>query len=78
MYARVTQFQIDPSREAEVIATFDAVSSQVKALPGVISAFTSWRSEDGHGVTAALYESKRPQRRLRVRSRASGLSSAGL
>ena len=58
MYARVTQFQMDPAREAEAIATFDAVSGRVKALPGVISAYTSWRSEDGHGVTTAIYESQ--------------------
>ena len=57
MYGRVTRFQMDPKRAAEVVALLDGVSSRIKAIPGVISAYTCWRSEDGHGVTAAIYES---------------------
>ncbi len=58
MYARVTQYQIDPSREAEVVAKLDALSAQIKAVPGIVSAHSSWRSDDGHGVTIAIYESQ--------------------
>ena len=58
MYARVTQYQSDPNREAEVVALLESLSSQVKAIPGIVAAFSSWRSEDGHGVTTAIYESQ--------------------
>ena len=58
MYARITQYQSDPNREDEVLAKLDSLSSQVKAIPGIVAAYTSWRSEDGHGVTTAIYESQ--------------------
>ena len=56
MYARVTQYQTDPNREDEVLAKLDSLSSQIKAIPGIVAAYSSWRSEDGHGVTTAIYE----------------------
>ncbi len=58
MYARVTQYQMDPNREDEVLAKLDGLTSQIKAIPGIVAAYTSWRSEDGHGVTTAIYESQ--------------------
>ena len=36
----------------------DSLSSQIKAIPGIVAAYSSWRSEDGHGVTMAIYESQ--------------------
>ncbi len=58
MYARVTQYQMDPNREDEVLAKLDTFTSQIQALPGVVAAYVSWRSEDGQGVTTAIYESQ--------------------
>ena len=58
MYARITRFQMDPSREAEVVAQLDEVSVQLKAIPGMIAAYSAWRSADGQGVTTGIYESK--------------------
>lgn len=58
MYARVTQYRIDPSREAEVVAKLDALSARIKGVPGIVSAHSSWRSGDGQGVTMAIYESE--------------------
>ena len=58
MYARVTQYQMDPNREDDVLAKLDSLSSQIKAIPGIVAAYSSWRSEDGHGVTTAIYESQ--------------------
>ncbi len=58
MYARVTQYQMDPNREDEVLAKLDGFTSRIQAIPGVVAAYTSWRSEDGHGVTTAIYESQ--------------------
>ncbi len=58
MYARITHYQMDPSREDEVVAKLDSFTSQIQAMPGVVAAYSSWRSEDGHGVTTAIYESE--------------------
>ncbi len=58
MYARITQYEMDPNREDEVVAKLDSFTSMIQAIPGVVAAYTSWRSEDGHGVTTAIYESQ--------------------
>ena len=58
MYARVTQYQLDPNREAEAVAQIERVGSRLKAIPGIVSAYSSWRSEDGHGVSVGIYESQ--------------------
>jgi len=58
MYARITTCKTDPSRESEILEMIDDMSSQIKAIPGMIGAFTSWRSGDGVGVITAIYESQ--------------------
>lgn len=58
MYARVTSYRTDPSRESEVMAMIDDVAARVRAIPGVVAVYTSWRSADGAGVTMAIYESQ--------------------
>ena len=57
MYARVTQFQVDPSRLPELSAKIKKMGPLAKALPGMIDAYAAWRA-DGQGVIVAIYESK--------------------
>lgn len=58
MYARITTYNIDPSRESEVLEMLGDIDSQIKALPGIVVCLSSWRSEDGVGVMTAIYESQ--------------------
>jgi hypothetical protein len=57
MYARVTHFQVVPSKVAELSAKIEEMGPRAKALPGMIDAYAAWRP-DGQGVVVALYESK--------------------
>ena len=57
MYARITQFKVDPSRLAELSAKIKKMGPLAKALPGMVDAYAAWRP-DGQGVIVALYESK--------------------
>ena len=57
MYARVTSFQCDPSRIAEMETQVDAVSSEVATIPGIHTAYAAWR-DDGAGVVTAIYDSR--------------------
>jgi len=58
MYARITTYKIDTSRESEILEMLDDIASQIKALPGIVVCFSSWRSGDGVGVLTAIYESQ--------------------
>src|SRR5215813_3861457 len=49
MYARITQFKVDPSRLAELSAKIKDMGPLAKALPGMIDAYAAWRP-DGQGV----------------------------
>ncbi len=57
MYARITTYQCDPARLDDMTAKLDEIKAQVKAISGVIDAYSAWRA-DGNGVTAAIYESQ--------------------
>jgi hypothetical protein len=57
MFARITTYQADPARLDEMTARLDGLKPKVKALSGLVSAYTTWRS-DGQGVTVAIYESQ--------------------
>src|SRR5258707_15319164 len=57
MYARVTNFKVDPSRLPELSAKVKEMGPRAKALPGMVDAYAAWRA-DGQGVVVALYESK--------------------
>ena len=57
MYARITTYQANPDKMDEMVAKINEVKVQIKALSGVISSYTCWRS-DGHGATTAIYESQ--------------------
>ena len=46
MYARITTYKTDPSRESEILEMLDDIASQVKAIPGIVVCFSSWRSGD--------------------------------
>jgi quinol monooxygenase YgiN len=55
MYARVTNFQIDPSQVEAVTAAMEGIKPKIQTIPGIKSCLSSWR-EDGNGVTVAVYE----------------------
>jgi hypothetical protein len=55
MYARITTTQANPDRMDEMLGKIDEIKVQIKALPGIVSSYTFWRS-DGQGVTIAVYE----------------------
>ena len=57
MYARVTTYQVDPARIAELQAKLGELKPQVKSLPGVVNTYTAWRA-DGQGVVMAVFASK--------------------
>jgi hypothetical protein len=57
MYARVTNFKVDPSRLPELSAKITEMGPRAKALPGMVDAYAAWRA-DGQGVVVALYENK--------------------
>ena len=57
MYARITTYQANPDRQDEMVAKIGEVRAQIKALAGVVSSYTVWRS-DGQGVTTAIYENQ--------------------
>jgi quinol monooxygenase YgiN len=69
MYARVTTFKVDPSRLDELTAKITELSRLIKALPGMVDAYATWR-EDGQGVVIAIYQSREhadaAMRRLQV------------
>ncbi len=55
MYARVTSYQINPSRIVEMNAVLADLKRQYIALPGIKSYNTAWR-EDGHGMSMTIYD----------------------
>lgn len=57
MYARVTTYQADTSKLAEIEAKMDEVRRAVAKIDGIISTYTVWRA-DGRGVTMSIYESE--------------------
>ena len=57
MYARVTSFEVDPARRAELALKVEAMGPRAKALPGMIDAYVGWR-DDGQGVLVAVYRDK--------------------
>ena len=57
MYARITNFQGDPSKLDEMEAKIGEITGRVRALPGAKAVYAAWR-EDGAGVVTAIYESK--------------------
>ena len=69
MYARITNFHVDPSRLDELPAKIAKLSHLIKALPGMIDARAAWRS-DGQGVVVTIYQSREhadaAMRRLQV------------
>jgi hypothetical protein len=58
MYARVTSFQAAPDRLGELPEKIKKIQPALKALPGVVDIYLSWRS-DGQGVITAIYRSKK-------------------
>lgn len=54
MYARITTFQMDPSRIDDVTAMMSDIKGKVKAISGIVNTYTMWR-DDGAGVTTAIY-----------------------
>ena len=55
MYARVTSYQVDPSRIGEMNTVLADLKRQCMALPGIKSYNTVWR-EDGHGISMTIYD----------------------
>ena len=61
MYARITTYQANPERMDDMVAKINEVKTQIKALEGVVSSYTVWRS-DGQGVnTAASIVKPKPE-----------------
>ncbi|MGI9414224.1 MAG: hypothetical protein ACR2PM_11180, partial [Hyphomicrobiales bacterium] len=44
-------------RLAEMEAMLDDIKSQVKSVAGIVTVYSTWRS-DGQGVTTAIYENQ--------------------
>jgi hypothetical protein len=44
MYARVTNFKVDPSRLPELSAKIKEMGPRAKALPGMVDAYAAWRA----------------------------------
>ena len=57
MYARITSFNVDPSRLNELAAKIKEMQPAAKALPGIVDVYAAWRA-DGRGVVTAIYKSK--------------------
>lgn len=57
MYARVTTYQCDPTKLAEMAAQMPAVKRAVESIDGILSTYTVWRA-DGQGVTMSIYSSE--------------------
>ena len=55
MYARVTSYQVDPTRIEEMSSMLAELKGQIMSLPGIKSCNTVWR-EDGHGVSMSIYD----------------------
>ncbi len=55
MYARVTTYQIDPSRFDEMDELLDELKGKCKSLPGILVYNTVWR-KDGQGVSTTIYD----------------------
>jgi hypothetical protein len=77
MYARVTNFKVDPSRLSELSAKIEEMGPRAKVLPGMVDAYAAWRA-DGQGVVVALYESKEAADRAVARIQAIWGDLAGL
>ena len=57
MYARVTTFQADPAKIAELKAKMGDFKAGTKAMKGVINTYVAWRA-DGMGVVTAIFADK--------------------
>jgi hypothetical protein len=57
MYARVSNYQFDPSQTDAIVASMDDLKQKIQSISGISTCITSWK-EDGSGVTIAVYESK--------------------
>jgi hypothetical protein len=57
MYARVTNYQFDPSQTDAIVASMDDLKQKIQSISGLSTCITSWK-EDGSGVTIAVYESQ--------------------
>ena len=55
MYARVTTYEIDPSRLGEVNGLLSELKGKCNSLPGILVYNTVWR-EDGQGVSTTIYD----------------------
>lgn len=55
MYARITSYQIDPSRIVEMTALLAELKGKCNSLPGILVYYTVWR-EDGQGVSTTIYD----------------------
>ncbi len=57
MYARVTTFQVDPSRLDELGTKIAEMKRLIEALPGLEDAYVAWRG-DGQGAVVAVYRTR--------------------
>ena len=58
MYARMTNFQCDPSRIEELPDQIEILMPQIKKLPGIVNVYCMWR-ENGQGVVTSIYRNQR-------------------
>ncbi len=54
MYGRVTRFQGDPSRMAEMESRIPDIKAQISKIEGGIANYAMWNN-DGSGVAVAIY-----------------------
>ena len=57
MFARVTSFNVDPSRLDELPAKIEQIRPAARALPGIVDIYAAWRA-DAQGVLTAVYRSR--------------------
>jgi quinol monooxygenase YgiN len=57
MFARVTTFQADASRLAEMEVKVEELKAATRQLPGIEAIYSVWGT-DGRGVVTAIYKTK--------------------
>ena len=57
MYARVTTYQADPARLAELTAKLPAIKEKLLDLDGLVDWYAVWR-DDGQGMVFTVFDKK--------------------
>ena len=57
MYARLTSFQVEPTKIEQMKAKLPSITSQLERVAGLVDWYSVWRA-DGHGYVLTVFKDK--------------------